>query len=108
MDEKGQYKYHKKVYNRWNLSYRLTYDKIEFSRVKYNIDNGDPMDLGMVEHEVALIGYEEWNDEYGGDKVLILLEPNIASTVSVTLNSSGNFSYTFGGMNDSWKETFEF
>lgn len=98
----------KKVYNRWNLSYRLTYDKIEFSRVKYNIDNGDPMDLGMVEHEVALIGYEEWNDEYGGDKVLILLEPNIASTVSVTLNSSGNFSYTFGGMNDSWKETFEF
>lgn len=96
------------VYKHWGLNYSITYGRIGFSRIRNNIDHGSPMDLGLTRHEVALIGYEAWNELYGGDRVLILLEPNDARRESVTLNDSGNFTYILNGKEKSWQETIEF
>lgn len=97
----------KSAYNHWGLFPKET-DIVSFRRVEANIDSYRPMHLGLTGHSVALIGYEEWSSEYGGDKILVLLEPNSASQVSVTLNSKGNFSYMLGGGADAWQSTREF
>lgn len=66
------------------------------------------MHLGLKRHSVALIGYEHWIENYGGDRILILLEPNGGVKKSVTLNSKGNFNYDLGGGSSAWVYTREF
>ena len=90
------------AYNHWDLSASQT-GAISFSSVKDNINDGDPMHIRLTSggsgHSVGLIGYEEWVGSHGGgnERILILLEPNGGVHRSVTLNSSGNFNYNFGG-----------
>lgn len=111
--KKGAFpKQSEQAYNHWGLYPSYIEGRLAFSGIKQNIDYGYPLDLHLygpvLNHEVALIGYEEWNDEYGGDKVLVLLEPSYASHESVTLNSNGNFTYVLEGDEMSWIGTFEF
>lgn len=96
----------KKAYNHWKL-YPTETEVISFSDVKSKINSNKPMHLGLKGHSVGLIGYEDWvGVPYENDsRILILLEPNGGVHKSVTLNSSGNFSYNLGGGADAWLST---
>ena len=73
-----------------------------------DINNYNPMHLGLVKHSVGLIGYEDWTGVLGeGQKILILLEPNGGVHKSVTLKSNGNFNYYLTG-DDTWLKTRRF
>lgn len=93
----------KKAYNHWNL-YPYQTNKISFSSIQNKINNDKPMHLGLVGHSVGLIGYEDWDNTYVDEEILILLEPNGGVHKSVTLKSNGNFNYYLTG-NDTWKYT---
>ena len=100
----------KKAYNHWGLYPKQT-DTIPFNTVKYHINRNSPLHLRLVgngRHSIALIGYQEWDQNFGNSKILVLLEPNGGIRKSVTLNSNGNFSYTLGGDRLSWQFTLEF
>ncbi|MBE5901402.1 MAG: hypothetical protein E7280_05800 [Lachnospiraceae bacterium] len=78
---------------------------LQFSKVKENINNGNPMHLLLEGHAVALIGYKEWKkslNNNGDNKVLILMNPSMGGIRTVTLNKSGNFYYSG---KDAWKYT---
>lgn len=63
------------------------------------------MHLGLSQHSVGLIGYEDWG--LFGDKILIILEPNGGVRKTVTLKSNNNFDYYLSGT-DAWLSTREF
>lgn len=104
--QKGAWTDMKKAYNHWGL-YPTQTGVIGFNSVMYNINKNKPMHLGLKGHSVGLIGYQKWIDYYGGDRVLILLEPQGAVRKSVTINSNNNFYYELGGSN-AWVYTREF
>ncbi len=61
----------------------MSYAKHIFPKHRYALKEFDEfkeiatsMHLGLTGHSVALIGYNKWMDNYGGDRILILLEPN--------------------------------
>lgn len=97
----------KKAYNHWGLYPKQT-GIIGFNSVMYNINKNKPMHLGLKGHSVGLIGYRKWIDEYGGSRVLVLLEPNGGVRKSVTLKSNNNFNYQLGGGTNAWIYTREF
>lgn len=70
-----------------------------FSTVFPNSTFADDLDEKLSSAEIT---------EYGGDKIFVLLEPNYASQVSVTLNSNGNFTYAICGDEEAWQTTREF
>ena len=73
------------------------------------VNSNKPMHLGLVGHSVGLIGYEDWSGVGNrDDQILILLEPNGGVQKSVTLTSSGNFTYSLGGGKNAWKYTRKF
>lgn len=109
-DQTGGWNDMKNAYNHWGV-YPSYMGVIGFGRVKSNINSGDPMHLRLVGnegHSVGLIGFEEWDSNYGGDRVLILLEPNGGRRESVTIDDSGNFTYILSGYSFSWENTIEF
>lgn len=64
---------------------------------------------GNLGHSVGLIGYEDWiGVPSAGDRIIIILEPNGGVRKSITLNSSGNFSYSLAGDSYSWSRTITF
>lgn len=108
-EQRGNWSDIKKAYNHWGL-YPSQTGVISFDEVKRDIDSYNPMHLGLRGHSVGLIGYEDWTGSYGryNDKILILLEPNGGVHRSVTLNSSGNFTYSLGGGSNAWVYTRRF
>ncbi|MDO5590596.1 MAG: papain-like cysteine protease family protein [Lachnospiraceae bacterium] len=98
----------KKAYNHWKL-YPSQTGVISFSNVKSNINSRKPMHLGLKGHSVGLIGYEDWVGAINSnDRILILLEPNGGVIKSVSLKSSGNFTYKLGGGANAWQYTRRF
>ena len=98
----------KKAYNHWKL-YPSQTGVISFSNVKSIINSNKPMHLGLKGHSVGLIGYEDWVGAISSnDRILILLEPNGGVIKSVSLNSSGNFTYSLGGGSNAWQYTRKF
>ncbi|MEE1279090.1 MAG: papain-like cysteine protease family protein [Acutalibacteraceae bacterium] len=104
------------AYNHWGLSPTQTDGKISFTNVKTNIKLGDPLHLRIsgvdgdgntLGHSIALIGYEDYSNTTG-KKIIFILEPNGGVRKSITLNSSGNFTYALGGVNYSWSKTITF
>lgn len=104
------------AYNHWGLSPTQTDGKISFTNVKTNIKLGDPLHLRIsgvdadgdtVRHSIALIGYEDYSNTTG-KKIIFILEPNGGVRKSITLNSSGNFTYSLGDVNYSWSKTITF
>ena len=104
------------AYNHWGLSPTKTDGKISFTNVKTNIKLGNPLNLlirgtnsegNSRGHSVALIGYEDYSNTTG-KKIIFILEPNGGVRKSITLNSSGNFTYVLGGTNFSWSKTITF
>lgn len=110
----GNWSHIKAAYNHWGLYPSQTNGTISFNTVKSNINANKPLHLGLNGtyngHSVGLIGYEDWVGSPGGnnERILILLEPNGGIHRSVTLNSSGNFSYSLGGGYYSWSKTRKF
>ena len=102
----GNWKNMKKAYNHWGL-YPTYTGVIGFNRVALNINQNKPMHIRLKEHSVGLIGYQRWIPNYGGDRVLILLEPNGGVKKSVTLKNN-NFCYSLGGGENAWLHTIEF
>lgn len=98
-EQGGSWTEMKKAYNHWGL-YPSQSSRISFSSIKTNINNNKPMHLGLTNHSVGLIGYEDWEDR----NMLILLEPNGGVKKSVQLKSNGNFNYYISG-DDSWNYT---
>lgn len=98
----------KKAYNHWKL-YPSQTGVISFNNVKSTINSNKPMHLGLKGHSVGLIGYEDWvGAASSNDRILILLEPNGGVLKSVSLTSSGNFTYSLGGGTNAWQYTRKF
>ncbi|MFM1552197.1 papain-like cysteine protease family protein [Helcococcus ovis] len=105
-EQGGNWANMKKAYNHWGL-YPTHKGVIGFNTVAWNIDRNKPMHIRLKGHSVGLIGYQRWIPNYGGDRVLILLEPNGGVKKSVTLKNN-NFYYSLGGGSNAWVYTIEF
>lgn len=112
-EQGGNFDAMKKAYNHWSLYPTESAGIASFTTVKSNINNDKPMHIrlkaGNLGHSVGLIGYEDWiGVPSAGDRIIIILEPNGGVRKSITLNSSGNFSYSLAGDSYSWSRTITF
>lgn len=108
-DQGGGWSHMKDAYNHWGL-YPSETGRISFDSVISQINRGGPMHLGLYDHSVGLIGYEDWRGSPDGhnERILILLEPNGGVLKSVKLNSNGNFYYKLGKGSYTWVKTRRF
>lgn len=112
-EQAGNFSNMQTAYNHWGLYPSESSGAASFSTVKTNINQNKPLHIrltgGSTGHSVGLIGYEDWVGVPGVNaRIIIILEPNGGVRRSLTLNSSGNFSYSLGGASYSWSKTITF